>query len=199
MEDVDDPNNKHRHNSHLFAVHPGRQITPLTTPDWAKAALVSLNARGDVSTGWSTAWKINLFARLGQGNRSYDLIRQLFRQCILENMFDTHPPFQIDGNFGYTAGIAEMLLQSHIKEGNHYILQLLPALPDAWKNGEVKGLRARGGFVVDIKWETGKIVDCKIKSLLGNDLKVKYGGKEFSTSTNSGKTSIFNSELEIFN
>jgi alpha-L-fucosidase 2 len=114
-------------------------------------------------------------------------------------MFDTHPPFQIDGNFGYTAGIAEMLLQSHIKEGNHYILQLLPALPDAWKDGEVKGLRARGGFVVDIKWETGKMVDCKIKSLLGNDLKVKYGGKEFSTSTNSGKTSIFNSELEIVN
>jgi alpha-L-fucosidase 2 len=199
MEDVDDPNNKHRHNSHLFAVHPGRQITPLTTPDWATAALISLNARGDVSTGWSTAWKINLFARLGQGNRSYDLIRQLFRQCILENLFDTHPPFQIDGNFGYTAGIAEMLLQSHIKQGNHYILQLLPALPDAWKDGEVKGLRARGGFVVDIKWETGKMVDCKIKSLLGNDLKVKYGGKEFSTSTKSGKTSIFNSELEIVN
>jgi alpha-L-fucosidase 2 len=199
MEDVDDPNNKHRHNSHLFAVHPGRQITPLTTPDWATAALISLNARGDVSTGWSTAWKINLFARLGQGNRSYDLIRQLFRQCILENMFDTHPPFQIDGNFGYTAGIAEMLLQSHIKEGNHYILQLLPALPNAWKDGEVKGLRARGGFVVDMKWETGKLTDYKIKSLLGNDLKVKYAGKEFSTSTNSGKTSIFNSELEIVN
>jgi alpha-L-fucosidase 2 len=199
MEDVDDPNNKHRHNSHLFAVHPGRQITPLTTPDWATAALISLNARGDVSTGWSTAWKINLFARLGQGNRSYDLIRQLFRQCILENMFDTHPPFQIDGNFGYTAGIAEMLLQSHIKEGNHYILQLLPALPDAWKDGEVKGLRARGGFVVDIKWENGKLTDCKIKSLLGNELKLNHNGKEFLTATKSGKTYSFNSELETVN
>jgi alpha-L-fucosidase 2 len=197
MEDVDDPNNKHRHNSHLFAVHPGRQITALTTPDWAKAALISLNARGDVSTGWSTAWKINLFARLGEGNRSYDLIRQLFRQCILENMFDTHPPFQIDGNFGYTAGVAEMLLQSHIKEGNQYILQLLPALPDAWKTGEIKGLRARGGFVVDMKWENGKLNGCKIKSLLGNELKVKYGGKEFSTSTNSGKTYSFNREVTI--
>jgi alpha-L-fucosidase 2 len=196
MEDVDDPNNKHRHNSHLFAVHPGRQITPLTTPEWAKAALISLNARGDVSTGWSTAWKINLFARLGQGNRSYDLIRQLFRQCILENMFDTHPPFQIDGNFGYTAGIAEMLLQSHIREGNHYVLQLLPALPDAWKDGEVKGLRARGGFVVDIKWENGKMVACKIKSLLGNEMKISYNGTISQIETIAGKTVQINNLLK---
>ena len=188
LEDVDKQDDHHRHNSHLFAVHPGRQISPLTTPDFAKAALTSLNARGDISTGWSTAWKINLFARLGEGNRSYDLIRQLIRQCIVENLFDTHPPFQMDGNFGYTSGVAEMLLQSQIKEGNHYILQLLPALPDAWISGEVKGLRARGGFVIDMKWESGKLKSCAVKSLLGNDLKVNYGGRIFTTKTEQGKT-----------
>jgi alpha-L-fucosidase 2 len=188
MQDVDLPDDHHRHNSHLFAVHPGRQISPLGTPEWARAAMVSLSARGDISTGWSTAWKINLFARLGQGNRSYDLIRQLFRQCIVENLFDTHPPFQMDGNFGYTSGVAEMLLQSQLKEGNHYILQLLPALPNAWLSGEVKGLRARGGFVVDMKWESGKLKFCSVKSLLGNDLKVNYGKKAVEMNTIAGKS-----------
>lgn len=195
MEDVDKPDDHHRHNSHLFAVHPGRQISPVTTPAWAKAALVSLNARGDVSTGWSTAWKINLFARLGEGNRSYDLIRQLFRQCIVENMFDTHPPFQMDGNFGYTAGVAEMLLQSHIREGDHYILQLLPALPNAWKDGEVNGLRARGGFVVDMKWKANRLESCTVRSLLGNNLKLNYNGKLYETPTKIGQYYHFPSKI----
>ncbi|MCC5928656.1 MAG: glycoside hydrolase family 95 protein [Cyclobacteriaceae bacterium] len=187
MEDVDDPDNKHRHTSHLFAVHPGRQITSGSTPEWAQAAMVSLNARGDVSTGWSTAWKINLWARLGQGNRSYDLIRQLFRQCILENLFDTHPPFQIDGNFGYTAGVAEMLLQSHYKEDNNYILLLLPALPDAWQSGEVEGLRARGGFSIDMQWKDGSLHSGAVTSLEGNDLVLDHQGQRIHLKTQKGR------------
>jgi alpha-L-fucosidase 2 len=195
MEDVDDSTDHHRHNSHLFAVHPGRQISPLNTPEWTKAALVSLNARGDVSTGWSTAWKINIFARLGQGNRSYDLINALFGKCILENLFDTHPPFQIDGNFGYTAGVSEMLLQSHIKKDDHYILQLLPALPDAWSKGQVKGLRARGGFEVSLMWKNGKLDSAVIKSLLGNDMEILYKGKILILKTKKGEVIKFNGQL----
>ena len=191
MDDVDNPKDRHRHNSHMFALHPGRQISPLKTPEWAKAALVSLNARGDVSTGWSTAWKINLFARLGQGNRSYNLINMLFEKCITDNLFDLHPPFQIDGNFGYTAGVVEMLLQSHLKTDKGYRLQLLPALPDAWPTGEVKGLRARGGFVVDISWENGKLKVCKIKSILGNYLSISYLEKKMEQNTKRGKIYTF--------
>ncbi len=168
MVDRDDPRNNHRHVSHLFAVHPGRQIAPMNTPALAEAARVSLRARGDGGTGWSKAWKINFWARLLDGNHAYKMYSELLKNNITLNLFDTHPPFQIDGNFGATAAVCELLLQSQAGE-----LHLLPALPDAWATGSVTGLRGRGGVVVDMAWEKGKLLNVTIKSNLGGRCRIR--------------------------
>jgi alpha-L-fucosidase 2 len=157
---------RHRHISHLVGLYPGTIING-NTPEWLEAARVSLNNRGDVSTGWSTAHKLNAWARLKNGDRAYDLLHMLLSKCTLPNLWDSHPPFQIDGNFGGTAGIAEMLIQSH--EG---CIHLLPALPNEWKNGEFSGLSARGGYTVSAKWENGIVTELKINAKLDGKTKI---------------------------
>jgi alpha-L-fucosidase 2 len=182
-EDIDDPKNQHRHCSHLIAVHPGRQISPSTTPELAEAAKVSMNARGDESTGWSRAWKACIWARLQDGNRAYKILHGFIASQVLPNLFATHPPFQIDGNFGYAAGVCEMLIQSHTGT-----IELLPALPEAWSTGKATGLRARGGYTVDMEWEAGKVVSATIHNLLGNPCSVKINGTTKTIPAAKGET-----------
>jgi len=212
-EDWDNPKDQHRHISHLIALHPGRDFSPLSTPELTNAALVTMRHRGDISTGWSTAWKTNFWARLHNGDKAHQFYQYLTSKRAYPNLFDFHPPFQIDGNFGGVAGVCEMLLQSHLrsvnnsaktikdaafvayqkdkKQPNHflpvapnaaladapYILHVLPALPSAWPNGTVKGLRARGGFEVDISWAKGSLLELKIHATDSGDFRIYSEGE----------------------
>ncbi|SDF78137.1 alpha-L-fucosidase 2 [Pedobacter terrae] len=220
--DRDDPTDQHRHVSQLFGLHPGREISTIKTPELAKAARVTLTARGDESTGWSMAWKMNFWARLQDGSHAYKILQNFITPVggsgtdynngggIYANLFCAHPPFQIDGNFGYIAGISEMLLQSQAGE-----LQLLPALPDRWAKGSIRGLRARGNFeITDLQWRDNKVVAVAIRSLSGENCVIRSpnqlkgnvrgineqkSGKDFrySFKTQAGKTYYFNSLSEF--
>jgi alpha-L-fucosidase 2 len=206
LEDKDDPKNEHRHVSHLWGLFPGEEITP-DTPELFKAARQSLVFRGDGGTGWSRAWKINFWARLLDGNHAHLMLKNLLTLTssplttykgggVYANLFDAHPPFQIDGNFGATSGIMEMLLQSHRRDSQgRYVIDLLPALPDAWPNGCVYGLRARGGFGVDVAWKDGKLANAAITSDRDGPCTIRYAGRTIQIDTIKGKAIRLDAQL----
>lgn len=181
--DIDDPTDRHRHVNHLFGLHPGRTLSPITTPELAEASRVVLTHRGDGATGWSMGWKLNQWARLHDGNHAYTLYGNLLKNGTLDNLWDTHPPFQIDGNFGGTAGVTEMLLQSHMG-----FLHLLPALPDAWHTGSVSGLLGQGHFEVDMEWRQGQLTAVTIHSRSGGICRLRYAHREVELHTRKGQT-----------
>ena len=177
-QDIDDPRDEHRHVNHLFGLHPGHTISPVTTPELARASRVVLEHRGDGATGWSMGWKLNQWARLHDGNRSYKLYGNLLKNGTNANLWDSHPPFQIDGNFGGTAGVTEMLMQSHMG-----FIHLLPALPDVWHEGKLTGVCARGNFVVDLYWKDNNLTRAMIHSRSGGPCSVHYKGQRLTFDT----------------
>jgi alpha-L-fucosidase 2 len=183
LEDYDEADPRHRHVSHLYGLHPHDEITPDETPKLAEAARVSLQRRGDGGTGWSMAWKVNFWARLHDGNHALLMLNNLIKKGGT-NLFCQHPPFQIDGNFGGTSGVAEMLLQSH---GN--VIRLLPALPDAWPQGALTGFRARGGYEVSIEWREGALARAKVRNVSSpaDTCTVRYRGRTKELKITLGK------------
>ena len=200
LDDVDKPNNNHRHMSPLWALYPGADISPADTNLFAAARLL-LKWRGDGSTGWSYAWRIPLWARVGDGEFAYRQLAGLLQKRTLPNLFDLCGPFQIDGNFGATAGIAELLLQSQWTEGGSAmsgarILDLLPALPTEWPAGSVNGLCARGGFEVDLAWNQGRLTRVTLRSKLGNPCSIRYGDRQLELKTEAGNQYSFDGRLQ---
>ena len=197
LDDWDEfaPEQHHRHVSHLYALYPSHQINPKTTPELFAAAKKSLEFRGDEGTGWSLAWKINLWARLLDGNHAYRLVKDALRPVgskhigysggggAYPNLFDAHPPFQIDGNFGFASGVAEMMLQSHLGE-----LHLLPALPSIWASGSISGLRARGGYTVNLNWVKGRLTLAVIHADQKGSISVRYGDQAREVHFEAGQT-----------
>lgn len=197
MQDVDNPNNKHRHISHLWGMYPGSEINYDATPDMMNAAKQSLIFRGDEATGWSLGWKINCWARFKDAEHALTMVKMLISPVkggagSYPNLFDAHPPFQIDGNFGGAAGIGEMLVQSHTK-----YIDILPALPAAFADGEVKGICARGGFVISMKWENGKLQRLTVTSKAGQPLQLRYNGKTKMIITTKNGVYQFDASLNI--
>lgn len=192
MEDIDDPKDQHRHNNHLVGVYPGRQIHPTTTPNFAEAAKVSIIARGNGRTGWSKAWKISIFGRLLEAEHAYTILSDLMASKLYSNLWTTHPPFQIDCNFGYPAGVNEMLVQSHMG-----YIHLLPALPKAWSNGSIKGMRLRGGYELDMEWKDGKLTQAVLTGISNKPgkVEVRYGDKSAKIKVAKGEKTILKSDI----